>query len=76
VMLSSAWVYEEPSYSATRLGPLLTQGQPVRVLAAYDTWYQVYWVTQGQDNVGWVTARWVGMAEAVPSRIVTPPPSP
>jgi len=76
VMLSSAWVYEQPSYSATRLGPILSQGQPVRVLAAYDTWYQVYWVSEGQENTGWVTARWVGLAEAVPAWIVTPTAAP
>jgi hypothetical protein len=73
VMVGNTWVREAPSNTASRVGLILEQGQPVEILALFDDWYRVRWISRDQDEVtGWVSARWVGTVNPIPTSIITP----
>ncbi|NLE46290.1 MAG: SH3 domain-containing protein [Chloroflexi bacterium] len=74
-MTGSEWVHEGPSMTSPRTGVILRQGQPVEILAQFDSWYLVRWVHPGGDEMrGWVLAQWIGTTDTIPARIVTPAP--
>ena len=76
-MTGSQWVHEGPSLGAPRTGVILTQGQPVEILAFFGDWCLVRWAPPGQGEMtGWVLARWVGTTDVIPGRLITPTPGP
>jgi hypothetical protein len=76
-MVGSTWVRTEPSTTAPRADLILERGQPVEILAFFDSWYRVRWVSRTQEELdGWVQARWVGTASFLPSWLITPTVSP
>ena len=71
----SAWLFRNPEPGALRMNIAVPRGQPVELLAAYDTWCQVRWGPQaGFEVSGWLSCRWLDLPNGIPAAIVTPLP--
>lgn len=76
-MTGSQWAHEGPSLESPQTGVIVSQGQPVEILAVFGDWCLVRWTPLGENEMtGWVLTRWVGTTRPVPPRIVTPAAGP
>jgi hypothetical protein len=74
-MRSSAWLFPRPAPDALRTNIAVPRGQPVEVLAVYDTWCQVRWRPQpGSEFSGWLSCRWLDLPDGIPAALITPLP--
>ena len=74
-MRASAWLFTSPAPGAQRTNIAVPRGQPVELLAAYDTWCQVRWQPQPETEFsGWLSCRWIDRTSAVPAALITPLP--
>ena len=77
LMTGNAWLRQDPSDDARRLGVVLERGQPIELLAVFGDWCQVRWSPQPQTQVtGWVPLEWVGVTVPIPAKIITPTTGP
>ena len=76
IMIGNVWVRQQPAQDAARLGLILGEGRQVEILSVLGDWYRVRWAPEDQAEItGWVPARWVGITEPIPARIITPTPA-
>jgi hypothetical protein len=69
----SAWLFSRPEPGAARTDIAVPRGQPVELLAAYDTWCRVRWQPQpGAEFIGWLSCRWLDLPNGIPEAVVTP----
>jgi cell division septation protein DedD len=72
-MRGSAWLFSTPESGAQRTNVAIARGQPVELLAVYNTWCKVRWQPQpGLDFNGWLSCRWLDLPNGIPEALVTP----
>jgi hypothetical protein len=72
---ASAWLFPVPGPGVQRTNIAVPRGQPVELLAAYDTWCRVRWQSRpGFEASGWLSCRWLDLPGGIPAAVITPLP--
>jgi hypothetical protein len=72
---ASAWLFPVPGPGVQRTNIAVPRGQPVELLAAYDTWCRVSWQSRpGFEASGWLSCRWLDLPGGIPAAVITPLP--
>lgn len=74
-LVGNVWTRLEPQLLAER-GALLLAKTPVRVLAIYDIWAQVEWISESGVQSGWVPLQWISLLQPIPDSLITPAATP
>ncbi len=65
------WVQQSPDLLSARIDTL-PAGTPVTILGQFGPWVEVEWLSAAGLQRGWISLRWINLAEPIPADLITP----